>query len=43
MDIGSGHCKVEAGMLTCTVVVGIKHGKHCANAKDIIILMEIHL
>lgn len=28
---------------TCTVVVGIEHGKQSANGKDVVILMEHHV
>ena len=30
-------------LLTCTVVVGIKHGKQGANNKDVGVLVERHL
>lgn len=31
------------GVLTCTVVVCIKHGKQGADGEDVIVLVEIHL
>ena len=31
------------GVLTCTVVVCIKHSKQGADGEDVIVLVEIHL